>query len=147
MSAFTLTVPAQLGAVGLPFTVAFDAAKFTHGFPQVDSVYDIDLLRSNSVNASRERLNRYDYPPFGVRLVAGLATFDLAVAAARAFRGYRGFYCNFTVTMQGTLHDFSSSTFYITDILATPVPGPFFGGAVSPSEGHIVVEMDLRKTL
>jgi len=144
---FSLTIPAQLGVPGLPVTTTADAARFTYGFPQVDTVYDINLLQSNSVNGSRMRLNRYDYPPFGLRLVAGVATFNDAVTLARIYRGRRGFYCNFTVIMQGLLYDFSAGVFYITDVHATPMPGPFFGGAIDPSEGHVIVEMDLRATI
>lgn len=145
MAALSITFPAQLSQGTVTFN--FDAAQFTNGFPAVDSVYDTQLLQSNSVNGSRERLNRYDFPPFTIRAVKGETDFLTAIATARYLRGLKGFYCNFQTTMQGTLYDFSALTFYLMEVVATPVPGPFFGGAVAGAQGHASVELALRRTI
>lgn len=146
MAALDLVFPNQLGVSSIP-TFSFDSAQFTNGFPLVDPVYELQLLMSNSVNASRERLNRFDYPQFTIRAVKSEATFAAAIYTARYLRGLKGFYCNFKTTLQGVEYDFSSYTFYLIEVAGTPVPGPFFGGAVADAQGHASVELILRRTI
>lgn len=146
MAALDLVFPDQLGVSNTP-TFSFDACQFTNGFPMVDPVYEPQLLQSNSVNASRERLNRFDYPQFTIRAVKSEATYAAAIITARSLRGARGFYCNFKTTLQGVEYDFSAYTFYLLEVAATPVPGPFFGGAVAGAQGHASVELVLRRTV
>lgn len=139
-----LTIPAQMG--GSLITFSFDAVQFSEGSPQDATVWDAQLIQSPSVNLSRMRNNRFDYPSFTLRGWHSNSTFDLAVQAAADARSMQGMYCTMSLIMQGVTYAYGGRKFYILRSQARPVPGPFIGGTVSDAAAHTIAEMTLKGT-
>lgn len=142
---FSMIFPAQL-TLASPITYEFDAVQFSEGSPQDVVAYEPQLIVSPSVNMSRMRNNRYDFPEFSLVAFASKPTFDDALADASAYRGVRGFYCTLSVIMQDITYAYGGRKFYILRATARPVPGPFIGGSSEGALAHVIAQFSLKGT-
>jgi len=133
--------------VSLPVsdTFSWDLLNFENGFPDIDLVWQPQKLVSMGVDGTRVRLNRKDYPEFGVRMCRGFTNFDGAVTEARALRTMNGSVGTLVFTSAGVTYT-PSTTFYIVIQSSTPRPGRFIGGEVEPAGAYLEAFLRLQAT-